>query len=123
MEFKPFLIALVVSINLVISAYIFAKGYLAKRVPIEYEDLNVYNDLKKFNKSIFIYVDSLSFQLAVSKTHGLLNMQKIGNDYPNNSRMFRFLGDVSDEISNLCVSIILCFLLLCIYFSHRQQLK
>ena len=81
--------------HIAISIYVFANGFLIRRLSLNDTNTNVNPNLKLFDKTIVIFVDALRFDFIFTngQHYGLPTLEfKLLNE-PANAKLFKFIAD------------------------------
>jgi phosphatidylinositol glycan class O len=84
--------------NVLISIYFFTNGFLIRRLSLNDTNYQSYPNLKRFDKAIILFVDALRFDFIFSnKTDyfGLPTIETLIKTEKSNSKLFKFIADVS----------------------------
>lgn len=83
--------------NIIISVYIFSNGFLIRRVSLSNKNTESFNNLKKFNKSIVLFIDALRFDFIFTNKnpnlYGLSIIEQLIENEPKNAKLFKFIAD------------------------------
>jgi hypothetical protein len=99
---KHLLFLLSIILNLCISIYVFSNGFLLRRLALNSTNYESHGNLKKFNKSVIIFVDALRFDFAFtsenSSVNGIKTIENLIKREPDRAKLFKFIADVSNLI-------------------------
>ncbi len=82
--------------NIVVSLYIFSNGFLIRRLSLNDTNIQIFKKLKKFDRTVVLFVDALRFDFIFSRSNTLFGIPTIENLVKNadgNSKLFKFIAD------------------------------
>ena len=82
--------------NILLSVYVFTNGFLIRRLALNDTNIQSFSDLKRFNKTVILFVDALRFDFIFTKTNslfGISTIEKLLKNDAQNSKLFKFIAD------------------------------
>ncbi|RNA38083.1 phosphatidylinositol class O [Brachionus plicatilis] len=81
-------------VNIIASIYVFSNGFLIRRISLENSSTRSYPSLKKFNKSIILFIDALRFDFIFGNKNGLFGIQILEQlVQEGEARLLKFIAD------------------------------
>lgn len=82
--------------NILLSVYVFTNGFLIRRLALNNTNTQSFSDLKRFNKTVVLFVDALRFDFIFTTKNslfGIPTIEKLLKNDPQNSKLFKFIAD------------------------------
>ena len=81
-------------LNIIASIYVFSNGFLIRRISLETTNSITYPGLKKFNKSIILFIDALRFDFIFKNKNEIFGIQVLEELVQRGkARLFKFIAD------------------------------
>lgn len=89
-----FFTILILFLNIIASIYLFSNGFLIRRISLQNSNTKLNPSLKKFNKSVILFLDALRFDFIFQNNNGIFGIQVIEELVrEEKARLFKFIAD------------------------------
>ena len=86
--------------NIVVSLYIFSNGFLIRRLSLNDTNIQIFKKLKKFDRTVVLFVDALRFDFIFSRSNTLFGIPTIENLVKNAIDAMRGRGSIAVKVED-----------------------